>query len=246
MEQGTTEWLEARRGLVSCSKLYKLMTAKGIEGKEAKEYIRSLAWQRFTERVSSSPVTKEMERGRELEPEAKAVFQKSFLSKAINDVSLLEDGGQALKGLWASPDGLIYDDINYSFESGLEIKCTGTLVFDQIRGKYTATTDKHLYFIDKIHDQESFRQALRDKNSYSWYWQIQGNMYVYRVEDWYFVSYHPDALFELKSGKSIDARLFVFKVKFDNEANELIEKRVEQAEIEIQNHVSKLRKRFNI
>lgn len=112
-EQGTAEWLQERCGLPTSSNFDKIVTSKGDRSASRLKYI----YQLVGERISGQPVPMynnyAMQRGTELEPEARAYYEL-LSDNVVQEVGFcMEDGGR-----WGgSPDGLIGDD------GGLEIKC---------------------------------------------------------------------------------------------------------------------------
>ena len=113
-EQGSQEWLDSRIGVVTASRFSDVMTIKQM--KPAKNaYIYELCAEIITGTHEEVFVTDAMQRGSDLEPEAREYYE--FLKgKTVNEVGLITDDN----GLYGcSPDGLIDDD------GGLEIKCLG-------------------------------------------------------------------------------------------------------------------------
>ena len=112
-EQGSQEWLESRLGRPTASNFGKLITPAGKPSSSADTYINELIAQKITGELPEFYTNAAMERGNELEPAAKALYELT------NDVEIVEVG-LCLHDVWecgASPDGLIGDD------GGIEIKC---------------------------------------------------------------------------------------------------------------------------
>ena len=115
--QGSEEWKAVRRGKATSSRFAKVM-AKQRDPKKAgerKKYMLQLAAERLTGVTKVSYESKAMERGTELEPEARAYYA-ALTGTEVQEVGfckLSEDVG-------GSPDGLIGED------GGLEIKCVYT------------------------------------------------------------------------------------------------------------------------
>jgi hypothetical protein len=115
--QGSTEWFEARLGIPSASKFGTIM-ASGKNGGESitrTEYLRRLAGEIITGRLAEETFkSSAMERGKEMEPEAIADYEKRN-SVEVKRVGLgINFSG--LKKCCASPDGLV------GFDGGLETK----------------------------------------------------------------------------------------------------------------------------
>lgn len=113
IEQGSTEWLDMRLGLITCSEI-SLIRA---DGAGAQSYINALAYERITGESSSvfdgNDWTK---RGHELEPVARQMYEQKT-GTAVSMVSFVEN-----KGFGYSPDGLIYGSQPMWPEGGIEIK----------------------------------------------------------------------------------------------------------------------------
>ena len=119
LEQGTAEWLQARCGRPTASRFSDIITAaKGDLSKSAKGYIRELIGQTFCPEWSYVFKSAEMQRGNDLEPEARAAFcEATGLTVAQVGFCVRDDG---ISG--CSPDGLITDAAG-EYMAGLEIKC---------------------------------------------------------------------------------------------------------------------------
>lgn len=115
--QGSPEWLEARCGVLTASEFRNLITPTGkpTSGKTRRDYLLTKANERITGIPSGDQhVTAWMERGTELEPQARDTY--TFLT----DNEVTEAGLAYLNDtqrVGASVDGFVNDDGN------LEIKC---------------------------------------------------------------------------------------------------------------------------
>lgn len=118
-KQLSGEWWEARRAKPSASCFHKIMTPKtGKLSASADEYIDDLIAERlcllpnyFT--VLGRPISQDMQRGIDNEPEARRYFEM------IAEVNVEQVGGCETDDgrFWCSPDGLV------GTEFGVEIKC---------------------------------------------------------------------------------------------------------------------------
>jgi len=115
-EQGTPEWFEARLGIPSASNFDKIVTTKGIRSKSAEKYMYQLAGEKIFGDKEETYKSAAMERGTELESEAREFYE------LISGNSVTEVGFCLADGFGCSPDGLIGDD------GGLEIKCPSIAV----------------------------------------------------------------------------------------------------------------------
>ena len=116
--QGTDEWQQARCGLITASRIADVI-AKTKSGYSAsrKNYLAELLVERVTGDPTEHFTTREMQRGTELEPEAREVYEKAL------DVSVQECGfiiHPEMHFTGASPDGLV------NLDGGVEIKCPNT------------------------------------------------------------------------------------------------------------------------
>lgn len=101
--QGSEGWLTARLGKITASNLSKVL-AKG-EGLTRKRYMRELAAELITGVATETYNSSYMQRGTELEPEARAI-----LSLEIGDIQQTGFIWNPEKRAGCSPDGLIGED----------------------------------------------------------------------------------------------------------------------------------------
>lgn len=114
-EQGSPEWLHARTGLITASRFKDARDrkAKGEPSAAMLEYMASLAMERITGDLSDSFVTPAMQRGKDLEAEARACYEAET-GAFVTEVGIcLHD----TLPFGYSPDGLVGDD------GLIEIKC---------------------------------------------------------------------------------------------------------------------------
>lgn len=117
VEQGSDAWFKARRGIPSASN-FSVIMASGTDGGESitrLEYLRRLAGEIITGRLAEQTFkSSAMERGKEMEPEAVANYERR------HDVTVQRVGlginFTGLKRCCASPDGLV------GFDGGIETK----------------------------------------------------------------------------------------------------------------------------
>lgn len=129
-EQYSDEWWQARLGIPTASCFKDIVTSQGKKASAFDRYTHTLVAERLMGHPPESFETPWMQRGTELEPQARQFY--SFARDVdVEQVGLcLTDNGKA----GASPDGL-------TPESGLEIKCPAphTHVEYLTRGKIPAT-----------------------------------------------------------------------------------------------------------
>lgn len=109
LEQGTPEWLEARRGLITASAVGQFITPTGKVS--ASETSRAAAVgiiaERITGRIESIYVSQDMERGNLEEPLARELYEKHVAPVAQVGFMVRDFGGFKVG---YSPDGLVGDD----------------------------------------------------------------------------------------------------------------------------------------
>lgn len=110
MEQGSSEWLEARLGHVTAS-CFADVLAKG-EGITRKKYMRRLVAERLTGKPTESYSSSHTERGTEQEPYARLEYE-AVTGNAVQEVGFIK---HSVLMVGVSPDGVIDDD------GGTEIK----------------------------------------------------------------------------------------------------------------------------
>ena len=116
LEQGTPEWLEARRGIVTASTVGKLLTSTGkiANNDTSRALTETLALERLTGRVQYTPPSFDMRRGSILEDDARTVYADRYGPVTEVGFGRIDEDGYSYG---ASPDGL------RGGHGGLEIKC---------------------------------------------------------------------------------------------------------------------------
>ena len=113
IEQGSPEWFTARVGIPSASNFDKIFTSKGAKSAQSKAFMNTLLAEWVTGDKASVKQTEWMERGIELEADARTAYE------FITDETVEETGivyADELRLVSCSPDGLMKT-------KGLEIKC---------------------------------------------------------------------------------------------------------------------------
>ncbi len=113
-EQGSEEWYQARCGHPTSSCFDKIVDIKGNRSKQREGYLYQLAGERITKHVEEEYQNANMQRGKELEDEARKFY--SLLAKVkVKTIGLCLTEGKYVYG--ASPDGQV------GSTGLLEIKC---------------------------------------------------------------------------------------------------------------------------
>ena len=115
--QGTPEWLAARAGSLGASQVADaLAKTKSGWGASRAAVMSQLARERLTGRPTEGFCSAAMQRGKDLEPQARAMYSFMF-GHDVTEIAMVKH--PAIAGSHCSPDGLCGDD-------GLvEIKCCG-------------------------------------------------------------------------------------------------------------------------
>lgn len=102
-EQGSPEWFHARLGIPTAS-MFSAVLAKG-QGKTRRSYMLKLAGERLTGEPAESYSNGHMERGKEMEPDARNLYALMHDAEP-EQVGFIKRGDEA----GCSPDSLIGDD----------------------------------------------------------------------------------------------------------------------------------------
>ena len=116
-EQGSDAWLQSRLGVVTASNFGKILSPTGKKSSQVNDYVNKLVAESLTGVVEPLYKSGAMQRGNDLEPEAKSMYE------LIKGVTVVETGLIKHDDIEAgcSPDGLVMRD--ETAVSGLEIKC---------------------------------------------------------------------------------------------------------------------------
>ena len=155
-KQLSDEWFCERAGLPTASNFDKIVTSKGEPSKQAKKYMYQLAGECITGQKEESYTNSAMQRGIELEDEARSLYEIAT-GYSVETVGLCWKDDKKLVG--ASPDGLINDP--EGVEGCLEIKCPSmavhveylladklpTAYFQQVHGQMYVTGALYCSFV---------------------------------------------------------------------------------------------------
>lgn len=148
LEQGSDEWLEARRGIVTASTVGKLLTSTGkpASNETARTLTDTLVTERITGRIEPVFPTRDMERGTILESFARNLYAEHYAPVTEIGFARLDTDTYTLG---ASPDGLV------GSRGGIEIKCPrsrthlATLRTEKVPAQYMAQIQACMHVLDR-------------------------------------------------------------------------------------------------
>ena len=203
-EQRTPEWFEARLGKPSSSSFEKLITPTGkpVTSAKSETYINTLIAEKLTGKKEETHVSQWMQRGIDLEPQARSDYE--FLINCV-----VEEVGFCLHDdidCGCSPDGLVVKGENKTLVGnwwrGVEIKCP-------------APTTHASYLID--------HESLVKK----YYPQVQGCMWITDLASWDLIRYNPEMKHVLVNVKRDDD--YIQKLETEvHKAVDIIKREVER------------------
>lgn len=145
MPQGTPEWFAVRRGLPTASQFATIM-AKGRGGGESKTrqtYLYKLAGERITGEPMDSFSNHHMERGHEMEPEARQYY--AFMRDAEPQlIGFITNGPKG-----CSPDSLIGADGMLEIKTKLPHLLLGVLEADDFPAEHRAQCQGQLWVAER-------------------------------------------------------------------------------------------------
>lgn len=154
-EQHSDEWFEMKRGKMSGSNADKIMSTR------KNSYVDELITQHFLWHIEPSYTSKDMQRGTDLEPVARELYEKETLT-TVEEVGLITIDDYTCY----SPDGLVGDD------GLIEIKCRNAVIHKQIllsNEPHSADIDQLQFglaitgrkWIDYVHFNPDFVEGLQ-------------------------------------------------------------------------------------
>lgn len=175
VQQGTPEWYAERCGVPSASSFDKIITTKGEASKQREKYLYQLAGERVSGKPQESYQNGAMQRGIELEAEARSLYELRH-DVMVGLVGFCYPDKKRLVG--CSPDGIVGAD------GLLEIKCpeiqthvaylldgtAPTEYFQQLQGQLFVTGRKWVDFMSyypglkplivRVEPDKAFQAAL--------------------------------------------------------------------------------------
>jgi len=194
IEQGSEEWHEMRRGVITASR-FKDVIAKGA-GKTRNAYMMELAAETLTGESAPSFTNQYMEWGTQTEPQAKAMYE---LNNSVDVVEVAFITNDLISGVGVSPDGLVGSD------GLIEIKCPKT------------TTQFETFLSGKMPSSHKAQvQGQLWISSREWCDFVSFDPRINGESSWFSVRVHRDDQYIHDLKESIDI--------FKNDLNELIQK----------------------
>lgn len=132
VEQGTDQWHDARRGVLTASAIGKLITPstlKPARNETARQVILLLAAERITGHTDPTYPTREMERGNWDEPVARDLYSQHIAPVTECGFMVRDDWGYEIG---FSPDGLVGDDGLVEIKSRSQKNQLATILTDQV------------------------------------------------------------------------------------------------------------------
>src|SRR5699024_7286292 len=117
LPQGSSEWLLARRGIVTASVIGQLITPstlKVAKNAASRSKIAELASERISGRVEDTPISWQIERGNEEEERARDLYEAHFAP--VEQVGFIVREVEGVP-IGFSPDGLVQDNGFVEFKS---------------------------------------------------------------------------------------------------------------------------------
>ena len=106
IKQGTIEFFQARIGSVTASQVANVVAkTKTGTSEKRKRYLYEIVAERLTGQSVDVPVTNAMQRGIDLEPQARDIFAKTMKDFKVDEASYYKH--PTIKYAGASPDGLV-------------------------------------------------------------------------------------------------------------------------------------------
>lgn len=148
IEQGSSEWLDARLAKVTGSKISAVMSngRGGKPSKTSETYMFELIAEKLTGKSKPFFETDSMKHGSETEPQARAMYEVNNGFVTVREIAYFEEGDYLL----GSPDGLVGDD------GLIEIKCcdTTTQLKRALTDDYSADYKAQIQFLLWISERE--------------------------------------------------------------------------------------------
>jgi hypothetical protein len=141
VEQGSADWLDLRRGVLTASEMSGLITPKTIKvasNADTRAITNKLVAERITGHVDPTYLSDDMIRGQMEEPLARARYEETT-GRTVTTLGLMvRDGGTLAGRLGYSPDGLVDDDGLLEIKSRRQDKHLQTILSDTVPAEFMA------------------------------------------------------------------------------------------------------------
>lgn len=140
MVQGSPEWLEARRGIVTASTVGQLITASTVKvasNAESRALTLALLTERITGEVEPTYQSPDMYRGMVCEPIARQMYSERYAPVTECGFMLLDIQRAGVK-IGYSPDGLVGNDGLIEIKCPRRIEHVRTILADEVPSQYMA------------------------------------------------------------------------------------------------------------
>ena len=131
VEQGSEEWLELRKGILTASEMKLILTPtlKVANNEKQKLHLFEIAAQRMTDYIEPQYINDEMLRGQHDEVTARDLYSKHY--EPVKEVGFIDNDDLGFK-LGYSPDGLVGDDGLIEIKSRLQKHQLSTIFNDEV------------------------------------------------------------------------------------------------------------------
>jgi putative phage-type endonuclease len=186
--QGSPEWNSARCGIPTASGFDKIVTTKGALSKSSEKYMYQLAAERITKRQEESYKNGIMDRGLEMEDQARAMYE-ILTGNDVETVGICYYDDR--KTIACSPDGLVGKD------GLLEIKCPSSAVhvsyllegvlpteyFQQVQGQLFVTGRKWCDFFSFYPNLPPFLLRVESDKEFIKKLQVELEVFVKQLSE---------------------------------------------------------------
>lgn len=162
LEQRSEAWFRARAGRPTASNFDRLLTPTGKDSSQWEDYAIELCASCLRPDEISWEGNHHTDRGNELEPEARELFQQLNPQLTLEEVGFVTRDDEVIG---CSPDAMILDTASGKHVAGLELKCP----LSKHHAKYLIAGDLPAKYRPQVH----------------------GSMAVTGLNEWFFMSYCP-------------------------------------------------------
>jgi len=145
VEQGTPEWDDARRGILTASTIGQLITAKTVKpanNPESRALTAALVSERITGLTDDRYVSYDMQRGHDIEPIVRDIYSEHYAPVTQVGFILREEDAYTIG---YSPDGLVGDDGLIETKSRRPKEHLATILADAVPSENVAQCQAALF-----------------------------------------------------------------------------------------------------